>query len=155
MRKVSEPAVPRRVREAVRFMLEVKPDIVAAALHAGLPAHELRREMGRSHVRRFSLEQRQLKLEEFCLGSPAALAKVRDESPNGLAVVASVKAGELLRVGALEAEAASQKRTPGLSIVILQPSDGSRQVAYQPPPMMPVLDVTPAREAAPVPSDTE
>jgi hypothetical protein len=127
-------------------MLQVKPDLVEAARHAGMPAHELRREMGKAHVRRYSLEQRQLALEAFCLGSSAALAKVRDESENGMAIVASVKAGEQLRIGAVEAEASAQKRAPGLSIVILQPATGERHVAYQPPPL---LDIVPVPEAVP------
>jgi hypothetical protein len=115
---------------------------------------ELRRAMGRPHVRRYALAERQIALEAFCLGSPAALAKVRDQSENGMAVVAAVKAGEMLKVGALEAEVSAQKRAPGLQIVIVQ-GDGTRQVAHSPRQVLPALDVTPAREAVPVSPDVE
>jgi hypothetical protein len=71
---------------------------------------------------------------------------VRDQSENGMAVVAAVKAGELLQQGALAAEATAQRRAPGLQIVIVA-DDGSERVALKPPPMM--LDVTPAPEAEP------
>jgi hypothetical protein len=81
--------------------------------------------------------------EQFCLGSPAALTKVRDTSENGVAVVAAVKAGELLKEGALQAEASAQQRRAGLQIVVIEPS-GEQRVAFQPPPPMqtPLLDVT-------------
>jgi hypothetical protein len=57
--------------------------------------------------------------------------------------------------GALQAEASAQRRQPGLSIVILQPS-GEQQVAYQPPMPVPMLDAAPAPEAEPaIPSDAD
>jgi hypothetical protein len=119
----------------------------------GMKAYELRRQLGRPHVRRYSLEQRQIALEAFCLGSPAALTKVRDASENGMAVVAAVKAGEMLKVGAIEAEAAGQRRQPGLSIVLIQ-QDGGHLVAYEPPKRsVPMLDAVPVPEAEPVPSE--
>jgi hypothetical protein len=107
--------------------------------------------MAKPHIRRYALAERQRALEVFCLGSPAALAKVRDQSDNGMAVVAAVKAGELLKDGAIQAETSTQKRVPGLTIVVYEPS-GEQRVAHQPPPM-PLLDVTLAPEAEPVPSD--
>jgi hypothetical protein len=74
--------------------------------------------------------------------------QVRDTSENCMAVVAAIKAGELLQQGAIQAEVTAQKRRPGLQIVIVE-RDGSHQIAYQPPQM---LDVAPVREAEPVPS---
>jgi hypothetical protein len=97
--------------------------------------------MGRAHVKKYSLEQRQIALEAFCLGSPAALQKVRDESENRMAIVAAVKAGEMLKVGGLEAEAASNRRAPGLQIVVIGPG-GEQTIAHQ-PPQMPLLDAVP------------
>jgi hypothetical protein len=41
-----------------------------------------------------------------------------------------------------------EQRAPGLQIVIVE-SNGSQRVAYQPPPMVPMLDVTPAPEVEP------
>jgi hypothetical protein len=154
---VKRENIPTKVKTAIAYMLEQKADLQAAALHAGITTHELRRYMGRPQVRRYALEQRQIALEAFCLGSPAALTKVVDESDNGMAVVAAVKAGEILRVGAVEAEAAAQRRAPGLSIVVLPPlgSSGQPQVAFQAsrPPM---LDVSPKPEPVPaMPSDAD
>jgi hypothetical protein len=108
-----------------------------------------------AHVRRYSLEQRQLALEAFCLGSPAALTEIRDTSENSMARVNAIKAGEQLRIGALEDEAVAQKRAPGLQIVILQPSGKQELVPMS--PSVPLIDTIPVPdEAVPVvPFDTE
>jgi hypothetical protein len=143
-----EPAVPKRVREAVRYMLEVRPDLVEAATHAGMRASELRREMEKAHVRRFSLEQRQLALQNFILGSPKALTEIRDTSPNAMARVAAIKCGELLQQGALADEAASTRRSPDLTIVVYQPATGEQHIAHT--PSMPLIDAVPATEAEPL-----
>jgi hypothetical protein len=66
------------------------------------------------------------------MGSPAVLAKARDEREMG--VVAAIRAGELLKDGVIADEAAGKKREPGLTVV-----------ARQPPMLM--LDVTPVPEA--------
>jgi hypothetical protein len=73
-----------------------------------------------------------------------------------MAVVAAVKAGELLQQGALAAEATAQKRQPDLQIVIVA-DDGSKRVVCGPPePPIPLLDVTPVREAEPaIPSNAD
>jgi hypothetical protein len=143
--------VPAKVKVAIAFLIEQSNDVQAAAAHAGISLRELKRYMGLPQCRRYSLEQRQIALERFCLGSPAALTKVRDTSENGMAVVASVKTGELLRLGALHDEATAQKRQPGLSIVLIE-KDGGRLVAYEPPQMQtPMIDVTPAPQGVPLP----
>ena len=142
-------SVPAKVKIAVQFLIEQKNDLRAAAEHAVISLYELRRSLSRPASRRYALEQRQVALEAFCLGSPAALQKVRDESENGIAVVNAVKAGEQLRVGVIEAEGVAQKRAPGLQIVIVQ-NDGARHVAYRPPV---AIDVVPVPE--PVPTDYE
>jgi hypothetical protein len=151
--KLREPIVPARVKTAIAYLIEQKADLQAAAAAAGLTMRELRRSMGQPHVRRYSLEQRQLALEAFCLGSPAALTEIRDAAENSIARVNAIKAGEQLRVGAIEEGVASERRRPGLSIVLVQ-QDGGRLVAYEPP--KPMLDVTPAPvpEAEPVTVDT-
>jgi hypothetical protein len=138
-----DPSISARTKEAIRYLIEERADIAAAAAHTQVATFELRRQLAKPHVRRYSLEQRQIALEAFCLGSPAALTKVRNDSSNGMAVVAAVKAGEMLKVGAIEAEAASQRRMPGLSIVLIQ-KDGGHLVAYEPPQRPPMLDIAPA-----------
>jgi hypothetical protein len=156
--KHREPAIWPRVKTAISFLIEQKADLALAAAAAGMTVRELRRQMAKPHVRRFALEQRQLALEAFCMGSPAALTKVRDESENGMAVVASIKAGEQLRVGAIEDEAAAQKRGPGLQIVILQPGGAREMVPMSPQPMVPMIDGTSVPEPEParlVPDDPD
>jgi hypothetical protein len=139
--------IPTKVKVAIAYLLEVKDDLRLAAEHAGISLLELRRYMGKPQCRRYSLEQRQLALEKFCLGSPLALTRVRDTSENGIAIVNAVKAGEMLRVGAVQEGVASEKRQPGLQIVIVGPG-GEQHIAHQP---MPMLDVTPAPAAVPLP----
>jgi hypothetical protein len=84
------------------------------------------------------------------MGSPAVLAKARDEREMG--VVAAIRAGELPKDGVIADEAASKKREPGLTVVVLPPNGGEPRVAHQPP--MPMLDVTPVPAEA-VPPDAE
>jgi hypothetical protein len=148
-----EPVVPARIKTAVAFLIEQKADLQAAAAAAGLSMRELRRYMGQPHVRRYSLEQRQLALEAFCLGSPAALTEIRDTSENSMARVNAIKAGEQLRVGAVADEAATQKRSPGLQIVIIQKDGGQELVPMT--PSVPLIDTVPLPEPEPVSSVTE
>jgi hypothetical protein len=143
---VKRDNIPAKVKVAIAYLLEVKDDLRLAAEHAQISLLELRRYMGKPQCRRYSLEMRQIALERFCMGSPLALTRVRDTSENGIAIVNAVKAGELLRVGALHDEASARQRLPGLQIVIVGPG-GEKQVAYQPP--QPMLDVTPVPEAEP------
>jgi hypothetical protein len=145
--------IPSKVKTAIEYLINQKADYAAAALHAGITTWELRRSMGQSHVRRYALEQRQLALEAFCLCSPAALTAIRDTSENSMARVQAIKTGELLRVGAIEEGDRASQRAPGLQIVIMS-SDG-REVAYRPPQPAPMLDVTPAPAAEPVPADAD
>jgi hypothetical protein len=150
MARAKREGIPLKVKTAIEFLINQKADYQAAALAAGLSTHELRRSMGQPHIRRYALEQRQLALEAFCLGSPAALTEIRDTSENSMARVQAVKTGELLRVGAIEEEGQARLRQPGLQIIITQ-RDG-REIPYVPPqPAM--LDVTPKPSAEPVPAD--
>jgi hypothetical protein len=63
-----EGRVPLKVRAAIRYLID---DLQAAALHAGLSVHELRRSLGQPEVRRYALAERQVAIERFVLGSPA------------------------------------------------------------------------------------
>jgi hypothetical protein len=51
--------------------------MISAAAHAGMATAELRRAMGRPHVRRFALAERELALEAFCLGSNRSATVLR------------------------------------------------------------------------------
>jgi hypothetical protein len=149
MRKVEVRAVPARVKTAVAYLIEQKADLALAAAAAGLTVRELRRQMGKPEVRRYSLEQRALALDAFCLGSPAALTEIRDTSENSMARVQAIRTGEILRTGAIEDEVTAQRRGPGLQIVIVQPSGAKELVPMM--PTVPMLDTLPAPEPEPVP----
>jgi hypothetical protein len=144
--------VPARFKTAVTFLLEQKDDLQLAAAHSGLTVRELRRCLTQTQCRRFMMEERRRAIEVLCLSSPAVLAEVM-RGDNQMARTHAVRQAELLRVGAIEDEAAGQRRAPGLSIVLIQ-QDGGKLVAYDPPKQTPLLDAVPVLEpAVPATSD--
>jgi hypothetical protein len=67
-------------------------DLIAACAAAGVPAYRMRRYLDRptviAHLR---AEHRKFR-EVVCCGNTAALRRVRNTSPNGMAIVAAVRA---------------------------------------------------------------
>jgi hypothetical protein len=63
MARAKREGIPLKVKAAISFMVEQKADYQAAALHAGITTHELRRSMGLPHVMRYAREQKQRALE--------------------------------------------------------------------------------------------
>jgi hypothetical protein len=116
------PAVPAKIKIVVEELLSQHVyDLAAAAAKAGLTHYWARRYLQQSHVLQFFREQRAAMIEEVCAGNAAALAKVRAESDNGMAIVAACRQLEALRQAVAE-ETGSQSRTrPGLQIVIHTP----------------------------------
>jgi hypothetical protein len=148
--KLREPVVPARVKTAVEYLLTQKADLQLAAAAAGISMRELRRSLGQPHVHRYMAAEKQRAIEVLCLGNVAALQKVRDESENAMARVGAVKTAEMMRVGALADEAASQQRRPGLQIVLVQ-KDGTKELVPMSPPSVPLIDITPRPEPEIVP----
>jgi hypothetical protein len=93
-------------------------------------------------------EEKRRAIELLCLSSPSVLAEVM-AGDNMMARTHAVRQAELLRVGALEDEARTEKRAPGLSIVLID-RGGGHLVAYEPPAPPPMLDVTPTVDVVPV-----
>jgi hypothetical protein len=133
------------MKKAVEVMLRQSPrDDAAVAKEVGLTTYWLRRYMKRPEVLRYYREERQAFIEEVCAGNPAALAKVRDTSENGMAVVAAVRQAELLRQNVIEEAGGPAQRLPGLQIVIVQQDTGKVMQTIGP--------TAPMIEASPLPS---
>jgi hypothetical protein len=107
--------------------------------------------LGRPQVLKYAREQKRAAIEALCLTGPGILAEVM-QGQNEMARVGAVKCAAALRVDAVELEQRGAQRQPGLTIVVYQPATGEQRIAHAPP--APMLDV-PAREAEPVPLDTE
>jgi hypothetical protein len=56
--KPREPSITARIKEAIRFLIEEKADVAAAAAHVGIAHFEFRRQLGRPHLRRHMLAER-------------------------------------------------------------------------------------------------
>jgi hypothetical protein len=106
-----------------------------------LTSARLREALKTAHVRRYYWHARRALLDVLCAGNLAALAKVRSESENGMAVVGSVKALEQMRDGMDEAKRSGPvTQTPGLVIVIEGasplvhplPASSSTTIEYRP-----------------------
>jgi hypothetical protein len=94
--------IPANVRQACGLMVygrdddpDCKPlDMIEAAKTAGVKPDVFRRWLDRSNVRAYLMAERRTFRSAVCAGNEAALKRVRDDSPNGMAVVASVRALE-------------------------------------------------------------
>ncbi len=110
------------------------------------------------HVARWLLLDKQARLQACVPGNIDALVTIRDDRSNQMASVHAVKQLEQMldstseRTGIGRA-VESEKRLPGLQIVILQPN-GTSQVVAGPPPS-PLIEGTSIPQAVPVPSDSD
>jgi hypothetical protein len=97
-------------------------DLAGAAQAAKMDTAKLRFALGKSYVRRYMREQRQIEVEALCQGNPAALRKIRDEGENAMASVTAIRTAETMRQRMLEednAGASSRPLVPGLVIQIV------------------------------------
>jgi hypothetical protein len=111
------------VKTAVAHLMKAgEYDLQGAARAAGMDLAKLRYVLGKSYVRRYMRELRQLEVEALCLGNAAALRKVRDTSENGMAVCQAVAKAEQIRAKFHEEDNApgsgSRQMLPGLIIQI-------------------------------------
>ncbi|MGD0563489.1 MAG: hypothetical protein ABSA66_10385 [Roseiarcus sp.] len=133
--KRPRPISPK-VREAVRLMVygqlddpDCKPlSFIEAAKIAGVAPDVMRRYLDRPDVRALLLRERRAFRAALCAGNEGALARVRDKSENGMAIVASVRALEQLEGESTE-RGGPGSTTPGITIMVL---GNARQEA---PPM--------------------
>jgi hypothetical protein len=119
------PAVPAKMKIVIAELFQQQVyDLAAAAERAGLSHYWARRYLQQGHVLQFFREQRAAMIEEVCAGNAAALAKVRAESDNGMAVAAAVRQLEAMRQTVAEETRGGQGQRPGLQIVIHAPGGG-------------------------------
>lgn len=143
--------IPRKVREACDLMVFGRPDdedckpldFIEAAKECGVAPDIMRRWLDRSQVRAYLLASRRTFREAICAGNEGALQRIRDKSPNGMAVIASVRALENLD-DETAARALDPKAQPGVTIrvvtIVQQGAPGA-------PPT--TIDITPPRPALP------
>jgi hypothetical protein len=132
-RKHKVSAVYPKVRDAIAILLaQDKYDLPAAAAGAGLPLHRLKDYLSRPSVRSYLRDQRRVQIETLCASNANALARIRDEGENAMAVVNAVRQAETMRARIIEEDgpAGAAKRTAGLVIVIGTP--GERSVRVEP-----------------------
>jgi hypothetical protein len=139
--------VPRYVRHMIELMVRGKPgdddcaplSFIEAAAIAGIKPDIARKWLDRSEVRRLLRAERRVFREAICAGNESALARVRDKSENGMAVIGAVRVLEQLDEEDTS-RAARGTVQPGLQIVIV--SGPAR------PAPTPTIDVTPRAKPA-------
>jgi hypothetical protein len=125
--------VPKAVKDAVTLMVYGKPDdpdgrpvdFIEAGRACGIKPDIMRRWLDRPAVRALLHAERRAFRAAICAGNELSLARVRDRSENGMAVIGAVRTLENI---AKEAEArprGQHQATPGLVIVINSPSKGA------------------------------
>jgi hypothetical protein len=128
--KVSE--VYPAVRSAIAILLsQDKYDLAAAAAGAGLTLNKLREYLNRPSVRSYMRQQRQAQLEQICLQNATALAKLRDEGTNQVAVVNGIRTLETMLNAATDRAAGPVRKEPGL-IIVIGDRGGERSVSIEP-----------------------
>ena len=134
-RELKRPrSISKHVREAIKLMVygrlddpDCRPiDFIEAAKIVGLQPDQMRRHLDRADVRALLLGERRAFRAAVCASNELALRRVRDTSPNGMAVIGSVRALEQLE----EADAPArinQATTPGLVIQIVAAAQAAPQ----------------------------
>src|SRR5262245_28580122 len=145
------PSVGPKVKAAIAALLSsARPSLYDAAKTAGLRTYDLREALKSPHVRRYFDEERQAVIEAFAGANPAALAEIRDTSPNENAKVNAAKALEAMRETGREIArggSASEMLRPGLVIQINQVTAA--------PAERPAITITPQPEPEPEPERVE
>jgi hypothetical protein len=107
------------IKAAIDALLHMERyDLVEAAKAGGVTVTRLRSDLSRPHVRAFMRQQRQAQLEQICLRNPAALAKIRDSSPNANASVNSCRVLESMLEASTAETSRPARREAGLVIII-------------------------------------
>jgi hypothetical protein len=127
--------IPADVKAVIHLMVwgdDANPDalpldLIAACAATGVKPYRMRRYLDRPGVIAHLRAEHRKSREAVCCGNTAALRRVRDSSPNAMAVVASVRA-----LGDLQAEEAGRVSAPLPGVTI-------RIVHQTPQP----IDVTP------------
>ncbi len=149
--KHREPIIPMKVKVLVEELLHQKVySLQEAAEKAELSTYLARRYLKRPNVLRYFREERAAMLEEICAGNAQALALVRAEFDNGMAVAAAVRQLEAMRQSIVEETGGAQGQRAGLQIVIIQQSGEQRVVSGPggpaPAAPAPTIDINPEQD---------
>jgi hypothetical protein len=125
-------AVYPSVRTAISILLsQDKYDLPAAAAGAGLTLPKLKEFLNRPSVRTYFREQRRVQIETLCVSNANALARVRDQGENAMAIVNAVRQAETMRARIIEEDGPTgmPRTAAGLVIII---GDAKRDVVIEP-----------------------
>jgi hypothetical protein len=126
-------AVYPSVRTAIAILLsQDKYDVAAAAAGAGLTLPKLKEFLNRPSVRTYFREQRRVQIETLCASNANALARVRDEAENSMAVVNAVRQAETMRARIIEEDGPTGTARPACGLVIVIGNGGGRDVRVEP-----------------------
>jgi hypothetical protein len=116
--KVSE--VYPKVRHAISILLgQDKYDLGAAAAGAGLTLPKLKEYLNRPSVRSYFRGQRRVQIEALCASNANALARVRDEGENAMAIVNAVRQAESMRARFIDEDGPGGISKPACGLVIV------------------------------------
>ena len=132
--------VSGKLKIAIDLMLFEGSCRADAATAAGMKDHSLREAMKKPHVKQYYNAGLDVLRTSERARNISALAKVRDTSDNGMAVVSAAKALEQIAEQGEERTRPGLGMLPGLQIVIVSGSAPPRTIGPQPAPM---IDVTP------------
>jgi hypothetical protein len=143
--------VPKKVRDAIVFMVRGRPDdadgkpidFIEAAKLADVKPDIMRQWLDRPEARAFLRAERVAFRAAVCAGNELALKRVRDGSENGMAVIGSVRALEQIDEEETRPNRGGIVQTPGFVIVINQPGAEPRQI----PAPAPSIEHRPADDA--------
>ena len=127
-------AVYPKARHAIAILLsQDKYDLSAAAAGAGLTLHQLKNYLGRPSVRAYLRNERRTQIEALCASNANALARVRDEAENSMAVVTAIRQAESMRARIIEEDGPTGLARPAAGLVIvIGGNGGGRDVLIEP-----------------------
>jgi hypothetical protein len=134
--------VSGKLKVAIDLMLFEGSCRADAATAAGMKDHSLREAMKKPHVKQYYNAGLDVLRTSERARNISALAKVRDTSDNGMAVVSAAKALEQIAEQGEERTRPGIGMLPGLQIVIVSGSSPPRTIGPEPPQ---TIDVTPNR----------
>jgi len=131
-KRVGPPPVPERMKRVIAYLLDTEDDLTKAAAHAGMAMYLAFRYMRQTHVRRFLLEQRQIRIDAARAGNVRALVDIRDDSANKMAAVQAIRTLEGMGLDN-EPGQSTQRQSAGITIII---ESGATAKVINPPPVI-------------------
>jgi hypothetical protein len=144
--------IPRVVKAAIELMICGPADVedgaamnlVEAAKSVGMRPNTLRRYLNRPAIVQYIRVERRAFRQSLLAGNDAALKRVRDTSPNAMAVIASVRQIETMEEADNDAQRGGQGRmqVPGIIVVLntALPQQPIRTTIEHEPPIQPDPD---------------